>query len=101
MNVNAAFAKLSEADIIALPIAQTPEVETEIVIMPVPASAAPIDQAAANLGRSAPDCLWKYFDSNRNLLFAVAPVEWSDRAKIKGASGLLDSGCLRSRAFCI
>jgi putative DNA primase/helicase len=95
MNVEAAFAKLSEADIIALPLAQLPEVENETVISPVPASAPPIEHAAANLGRSAPDCLYKYFDGNRNLLFAVArwngptgqkakvlPVSW-----IRHASG--------------
>ena len=50
MKVEAAFSKLSEADIIALPVAQLPEVETETVITPVPTSAAAIEQGAAHLG---------------------------------------------------
>ena len=67
MNVENAFAKISDADIIALPTAQLPEVETEIVIAPVPVSAVPIEQAAASLGRSVPDTLRKNHDGNRNL----------------------------------
>lgn len=101
MNVNAAFAKFPEADIIALPIPQLPEVETEIVIMPVPASAVRIEQAAANLGRSAPDCVWKYFDGNRNLLFAVARWNGPTGQKAKVLPVSMDLGWLRSRTFCI
>jgi hypothetical protein len=101
MNVEAAFAKLSEADIIALPTAQMPEVETETVITPVPASAAPIEQAAANLGRSAPDCLYKYFDGNRNLLFAVA--RWNgptgQKAKVLPVSWIRDASGSERFAF--
>ena len=101
MNVNAAFAKFPEADIIALPIPQLPEVETEIVIMPVPASAVRIEQAAANLGRSAPDCVWKYFDGNRNLLFAVA--RWNgptgQKAKVLPVSWIRDGSGAERFAF--
>jgi hypothetical protein len=94
MNVENAFAKIPDADIIALPTAQLPEIETDTVIAPVPVSAVRIEQAAANLGRSAPDGLWKYYDSKRNLLFAVGrwngpagkktilPISW-----IRDASG--------------
>jgi hypothetical protein len=91
MKVEAAFSKLSEADIIALPVA--PEVENETVITPVPASAAPIEQGAAHLGRSAPDFLWKYLDGSGNLLFAVA--RWNgptgQKAKVLPVSWIRDA----------
>ena len=93
MNVENAFAKIPDADIIALPTAQLPEVEAEIVIAPVPVSAVPIEQAAASLGRSVPDSLWKYHDGNRNLLFAVA--RWNGptgkKAKILPISWIRDA----------
>ena len=94
MNVESAFAKIPEAEIIALPTGQLPEVETDIVITPVPLSAISIEQGIASLGRSSPASLWKYYDGKRNLLFAVArwngldgkktllPISW-----IRDASG--------------
>jgi putative DNA primase/helicase len=101
MKVEAAFAKLLEADISALPISQLPEVESETVITPVPTSAAPMEQAAAHLGRSAPDFLWKYFDGNRNLLFAVA--RWNgptgQKAKVLPVSWIRDASGSERFAF--
>ena len=101
MKVEAAFAKLSEADIIALPISQLPEQEGETVVTPVPVSAAPIEQAAAHLGRSTPDFLWKYFDGNRNLLFAVA--RWNgptgQKAKVLPVSWIRDASGSERFAF--
>ena len=96
MNIENAFAKISEADIIDLPTAQLPEAESDAVIVPIPFTAGSIDQAAASLGRSAPDALWKYYDADRNLLFAVGrwkgpagkkdrifPISW-----VRDASGV-------------
>jgi putative DNA primase/helicase len=83
MNVENAFAKIPDADIIALPTAQLPELETVIVITPVPLSGVSIEQAAASLGRSAPDALWKYHDGDRNLLFAVGRWNGPDGQKAK------------------
>ena len=94
MNVESAFAKIPDAEIIALPTGQLPEVETDTVIAPVPLSAISIEQGIASLGRSSPAALWKYYDGKRNLLFAVGrwngldgkktflPISW-----IRDASG--------------
>jgi putative DNA primase/helicase len=101
MNAENAFAKISDADIIALPTAQLPEVETDTVIAPVPVSAVPIEQAAASLGRSAPDALWKYYDWKRNLLFAVG--RWNGpagkKAKILPISWIRDASGVERFAF--
>jgi putative DNA primase/helicase len=101
MNVENAFAKISDADIIALPTAQLPDVETEIVIAPVPVSAGSIEQAAASLGRSAPDALWEYYDDKRNLLFAVG--RWNGpagkKAKLLPVSWIRDASGAERFAF--
>jgi len=76
MNVENAFAKIPEAEIIALPSGPMSELETDTVVTPVPASAMPIEEAAISLGRSAPDHLWKYQDTHGRLLFAVG--RWND-----------------------
>jgi putative DNA primase/helicase len=101
MNVESAFAKISDADIIALPTAQLPEVETEIVVAPVPVSAVSIEQAATTLGRSAPDSLWKYHDGNRKLLFAVGRWNGSTgkKAKVLPISWIRDASGAERFAF--
>ena len=88
-----AFAKVDQAQIIAL-AAQPPAAESEIVITPIPATALPIEQALAILGRPSPAGLWRYHDADGNLLFAVArwnyqygkksilPLSW-----VRGADG--------------
>jgi putative DNA primase/helicase len=83
MNPEKAFAKLTEAEIIALPARPQLEAETATVVTPVPTSAMPIEQAAICLGRSAPDNLWKYHDADGRLLFAVA--RWNDAAGKKAS----------------
>jgi len=99
MNVENAFAKISDADIIALPTAQLPEVETDTVVAPVPPSAIPIEHAAASLGRSAPDALWKYYDGKRNLLFAVGRWNGPDGKKIRPISWIRDASGAERFAF--
>jgi putative DNA primase/helicase len=83
MNFESAFAKIAEAEIIALPSGPMSELETETVVTPVPSSAMPIEQAAASIGRSKPDRLWKYLDADGNLLFAVG--RWNDVAGKKAS----------------
>jgi putative DNA primase/helicase len=76
MNIENAFARLAEAEINGLPTTKALPVENEVVVAPIPASARPIEQAARSLGRSVPNNLWKYRDSDGRLLFAVA--RWND-----------------------
>src|SRR6476659_2984554 len=76
MNVEKAFARLDDAELIALPAAD--EVASVVVVAPVPPHATAIEEAAILLGRSAPAHLWKYLDADGNLLFAVA--RWDDAA---------------------
>jgi putative DNA primase/helicase len=78
MNVEKAFAKIEEAEIIALRTADVSKVNAVVVIAPVPPFAIAIEQAAKELGRAPPDKLWKYFDGDGKLLFAVA--RWNDAA---------------------
>jgi putative DNA primase/helicase len=75
MNVEKAFARIDDAEIIGLPAANVSEVA---IVAPVPPYARPIEEAAILLGRSAPAHLWKYLDADGNLLFAVA--RWDDAA---------------------
>ena len=42
------------------------------IISPVPRNAEPLDRAVARLRAEAPQAIWKYYDGNGGLLFAVA-----------------------------
>ena len=90
MNIEKAFAKISEAEIISLPT-RAPEADADTIVSPIPASMMPIEQAAASLGRSLPDNLWKYHDGDGNLLFAVA--RWNDANGNKAS--FLPISCVR------
>ena len=90
MNIEKAFAKINEAEIISLPIG-APEADADTIVSPIPASMMPIEQAAASLGRSLPDNLWKYHDGDGSLLFAVA--RWNDANGNKAS--FLPISCVR------
>jgi putative DNA primase/helicase len=90
MNIEKAFAKITEAEIISLPT-RAPEPDADTIVSPIPASMMPIEQAAASLGRSLPDNLWKYHDGDGNLLFAVA--RWNDADGNKAS--FLPISCVR------
>jgi putative DNA primase/helicase len=76
MKLEKAFAKVDQAEIEALAALPAPS-ELEIVISPIPATALPIEQALALMGRPTPAGLWKYHDADGNLLFGVA--RWNDQ----------------------
>jgi putative DNA primase/helicase len=77
MNLKNAFAKIDEAELVALPDADVSKVVgAATVITPVPAHATPVEQAVLSLGRKKPDHLWKYFNETGELVFAVA--RWND-----------------------
>src|SRR6201984_3700536 len=79
MNVKKAFAKIDEAEMVALPDADVSKfVGAATVIAPVPAHAPPVEQAVLSLRRGKTDHLWIYVNGNGDLVFAVA--RWNDAA---------------------
>lgn len=84
MKLDNAFAKIDEAEIVALSAPQSAEAKSETVITPIPASAIPIERALADLDRTAPAAVWKYHDADGKLLFGVA--RWNDQRKEKELS---------------
>ena len=101
MNIEKAFARIDDEDIVDVPNVDVLKVDNVVVIAPVPTSAPAIEQAAIELGRSPPNGLWKYFDGDGNLLFATA--RWNDAVwkEAQSSSDLLGPQCRWRRTLCI
>src|SRR4051794_24389576 len=51
------------------------------IISPVPRNAEPVERAIARLRRQVPQGIWKYYDTNGELLFAVARWDLAEGKK--------------------